>query len=110
MPEISTTFPEYRFLDITSSLLKLLAAYISDAEKNAKLDCNLNRNDCIEKLLESKLLFFASKETGDPVYSNSAHANSERVFNLYFQNNKENDFFFTMYNNYTFVVINYTFV
>ena len=79
-----------------TSLLKIVTAYISDHDKNKNTP--LNSDDSIEKLLESKLLFFTSKETGDPVYFNLALFNAEKVFNFNFQNNKENNFFYGLEN------------
>jgi hypothetical protein len=85
----------------SSSLLSILAKYISNTDENCELkkgSPDLNRNIKIEKLLENQLLFFASKETGDPVYRELALNNSENIYHYQFQGNLSNDFFYGLAN------------
>ena len=48
----------------------------------------------IDKLLENELLFFASRETGDPIYRKLAIAQSDQIYRLHFRNNLSNNVFY----------------
>lgn len=81
-----------------SSLLDILSQYISKNEIDKEQNCVSNTNDkvCIEQLLENQLLFFASKETGDPVYAQLAQRHSEFVFERYFRNSRSNELYYEL--------------
>lgn len=51
-----------------------------------------------EKLLNNQLLFFASEETGDPVYRYLALQNAERIYNHQFLNNSSNELYYGLAN------------
>lgn len=60
-------------------LIKTLSERISEKENDAI--SKSFEQVVIEKLLENEVLFFASKETGDPVFRNFALQNSELIYN-----------------------------
>ena len=82
-------------LENKASLLNGLSQYIAKHEANKDLNCDSQTNGilCIERLLENHLLFFASKETGDPVYIRLAQKNSELIYNHYFQREHSNELY-----------------
>jgi len=75
-----------RNLKSLTLLLKALSEIISPAENAFSLDSlpRLSEKMAMEKLLINEVLFFASRETGDPVYRNFALQNSELVYNNFF--------------------------
>lgn len=68
-------------------LLKTLSKIIIQTENAFSTDSIFNQSENVEvgKLRSNEVLFFASKETGDPVYRNFALQNSELVYNNFFQ-------------------------
>ena len=81
-------------------LMESLTRQISASEAVSALACKYEDEieNCIEKLLENQLLFFASRETGDPFYRELALKQSEHIFQLYFQNNLSNELFYGLAN------------
>jgi hypothetical protein len=94
--------PEKRTLNLYTNYIKNISSAeftLSSFKSNSKLcnqsiyakkllsNCNSDNNVCIQKLIENKLLFFTSKETGDPAYLNLALYNSEMVYKSHFENN-----------------------
>lgn len=67
-------------------IIETLSAYISDYESRTKGE-NTDVNTHLELLLENKVLFFATKKTGDPVFRNFALDNSSDLYETHFRNN-----------------------
>jgi hypothetical protein len=63
-------------------LLKTLSEIISPTENEFSKDSlpRLPKKELVEKMRSNEVLFFASKETGDPVYRNFALQNSEIIY------------------------------
>lgn len=68
-------------------LLQALSISISKNKNEYSVDSlsGLSESLMINKLLENQVLFFASDETGDPVFKNFALQNSELIYSNYFQ-------------------------
>jgi len=83
-----------------SLLIESLTLYITHVQRKGELGCDSDDSaySCIEKLLENQLLFFASKETGDPVYRFMALKQSEQIFHHCFQDPRSNELFFGLVN------------
>lgn len=84
-----------------SLLLKSLSRYLIKSEANSELHGGSNPTLCIERLLENELLFFASRETGDPVFARLAQKNSEYIYKHYFQNKDFNELYYKLANGKT---------
>ena len=84
--------------DDKTSLLNILSQYLVKNEANSELHCDSTTKAkfCIERLLENDLLFFASKETGDPVYAQLAQKNSEFIYTHYFQDKNFNELYYEL--------------
>jgi hypothetical protein len=78
--------------EYASLIIKALPEYVSCLNERIEKDSNivLNNSLNVERLLENKVMFFASKATGDPVYSKFAIENSNFIISNYFKNNQSN--------------------
>jgi hypothetical protein len=78
--------------EYASLIIKALPEYVSCLNERIEKDSNIvfNSSYNVGRLLENKVMFFASKATGDPVYSKFAIENSNLIFNNYFKNNQSN--------------------
>ena len=79
--------------EYASLIVKDLPEYVSFLNKRIEKDSNIvfNSSFNVGSLLENKVMFFASKTTGDPVYSKFAIENSNFIFDNYFKNNQSNE-------------------
>ena len=72
-----------------NSLMNSLLIFISNPVKSLE-ECSDSlkiKDICLESLLNNELLFFGSKETGDPTYKLYAVKNSELISRAYFYGN-----------------------
>ncbi len=67
-------------------IVKMLSRYISKCEHSLALNRGKVSNVNIDLLLENKVLFFATKQTGDPGFRNFALENSSYLYKTYFRN------------------------
>lgn len=83
-----------------SILIESLNQQISASESSARTDLvsegEMELN--VEKLLENELLYFATHETGDPIYQKLALDFTEKVYQVHFQNNISNEVFYGLAN------------
>lgn len=83
-----------------TSIIEFLNQQISASESEVSVDLvskgSVEPN--VEKLMENELLFFASHETGDPVYRELALEFTEEVYQHHFQNSISNEVFYGLAN------------
>lgn len=73
-----------------SLIIQSLSEYFSCLNKKTVKDSNIvcNNSVNVDRLLENEVMFFASKTTGDPVYSKFAIENSNFIVDNYFKINQ----------------------
>lgn len=81
-------------------ILLLISRYITktESEKNNSYNSKISINSWQESLLENQLLFFATQETGDPLYRHLAIQNSEKIYQDYFLNHHTNELYYGVAN------------
>lgn len=86
-----------------TTLLDALARDIIEREAHQASNCLSNAHSlgCVEPLLDLPVFFLATKETGDPVYAQLAQHQVEWVFEHYFQEESENEWFTALANENT---------
>ncbi len=89
-----TTFLISKDQEYASIVIKILSDYVAHADEGCGNDSILEFNDMVglDHLFENQVMFFASKATGDPVYSKFALKNSNFIIDNYFKNSQTSEF------------------